>query len=112
MTPIGSLRNRVRLEMRHQAPDLGTGVTDTYAPVAEVWAQVEATRGSVYIGSLQISEVLTHRITMRWRDPTTFTHLSVNDGQQRFKKRDARDPDGRKRWLEVMAEEMQVDFAT
>lgn len=107
---IGALRNRVTLEMRQQAADAGTGIAETFATVAEVWGAVEATRGSVYIGSIQVGEAITHRITLRWLDPTTFTHLSVNEGAQRFRKRDARDPDGRRRWLEVMAEEMRVDF--
>ena len=108
---VGALRNRVTLEMRQQAADGSTGIAETYALVAEVWGAVEATRGSVYIGSIQVGDAITHRITMRWLDPTTFTHLSVNEGAQRFRKRDARDPDGRRRWLEVMAEEMRVDFS-
>ena len=107
---IGSLRNRVALEMRQQAADNATGIAETFATVAEVWGAVEATRGSVYIGSIQVGEAITHCITLRWVDPSTFTHLSVNEGAQRFRKRDARDPDGRRRWLEVMAEEMRVDF--
>lgn len=107
---IGALRNRVALELRQQAANASTGIAETFAPVASVWGAVEATRGSVYIGSIQVGEAITHRITLRWVDPTTFTHLSVNDGAQRFRKRDARDPDGRRRWLEVMAEEMRVDF--
>lgn len=107
---LGALRNRVTLEMRQQAADNSTGIAETFATVAEVWGAVEATRGSVYIGSIQVGEAITHRITLRWMDPTTFTHLSVNEGAQRFRKRDARDPDGRRRWLEVMAEEMRVDF--
>ena len=107
---IGSLRNRVALEMRQQAADGSTGIAETFATVAEVWGAVEATRGSVYIGSIQVGEAITHRITLRWVDPTSFTHLSVNEGAQRFRKRDARDPDGRRRWLEVMAEEQRVDF--
>jgi len=107
---IGALRNRVALEMRQQAADGSTGIAETFAKVAEVWGAVEATRGSGYIGSIQVGDAITHRITLRWLDPTTFTHLSVNEGAQRFRKRDARDPDGRRRWLEVMAEEMRVDF--
>lgn len=107
---LGALRNRVTLEMRQQAADNSTGIAETFATVAEVWGAVEATRGSVYIGSIQVGDAITHRITLRWVDPSTFTHLSVNEGAQRFRKRDARDPDGRRRWLEVMAEEMRVDF--
>ena len=107
---LGALRNRVSLEMRQQAADGSTGIAETFALVDQVWGAVEATRGSVYIGSIQVGEAITHRITLRWVDPSSFTHLSVNEGAQRFRKRDARDPDGRRRWLEVMAEEMRVDF--
>ena len=107
---LGALRNRVSLEMRQQAADGSTGIAETFALVDQVWGAVEATRGSVYIGSIQVGEAITHRITLRWVDPSSFTHLWVNEGAQRFRKRDARDPDGRRRWLEVMAEEMRVDF--
>lgn len=108
---IGGLRNRVRLEQRSQVADNSVGITEGFAEIAEVWGSVYATRGAVYLGSMQVGETITHRIVLRWTDPTAFTHLSTDGGTRRFRKRDARDPDGRRRWLEVMAEELSSDYA-
>ena len=71
---------------------------------AEAWAEVKAVRGSIYAAGVQVGEGPTHRITMRYRDATGFDHVSL--GSQRWRVRDARDPDGRRRVLEVMAEEL------
>lgn len=101
---IGRLNHRVRLEQRAQAADASVGITTTYALVAEAWAEVKAVRGSIYAAGVQVGEGPTHRITMRYRDATGFDHVSL--GSQRWRVRDARDPDGRRRVLEVMAEEL------
>lgn len=100
----GRLRHRVTVEQRVQAADGGVGLTTTYSVVAETWADIQAVKGAVYAAGLQVGEGPTHRIVMRWRDPTTFDHLSL--GAQRWRVRDARDPDGRRVMLEIMAEEL------
>lgn len=100
----GRLRHRVLVEQRVQAADGSVGITTTFAAVAETWAEVQAVKGAVYAAGLQVGEGPTHRIVMRWRDPTTFDHVSRGD--QRWRVRDSRDPDGRRVVLEVMAEEL------
>lgn len=100
----GRLRFRMLVEQRVQSPDGGVGITTSYTPVAETWADIQAVRGAVYAAGLQVGEGPTHRIVMRWRDPTAFDHLSRGD--QRWRVRDARDPDGRRQMLEIMAEEL------
>lgn len=100
----GRLRHRVTIEQRVQVADGAVGITTTYSPVAQTWADVQAVRGSIYAAGVQVGEGPTHRITMRYRDATGFDHVSL--GSQRWRVRDARDPDGRRRVLEVMAEEL------
>lgn len=100
----GRLRHRVRLEQRVQAADATVGITTTFAVVADTWADVMAVKGSVYAAGLQVGEGPTHRILLRWRDPTAFDHIA--EGDRRWRVRDARDPDGRRVVLEVMAEEL------
>lgn len=100
----GRLRHRLTVEQRVQAADGSVGITTTYSAVAQTWGEVLAVKGAVYAAGLQVGEGPTHRITLRWRDPTTFDHISL--GAQRFRVRDARDPDGRRVVLEVMAEEL------
>ena len=101
---IGRLRHRVTLEQRAQVADNGTGITTTYTAVADVYAEVKAVRGSIYAAGVQVGEAPTHRITIRYRDATTFDHIS--QGSQRWRVRDARDPDGTRRALDIMAEEL------
>jgi head-tail adaptor len=101
---FGRLRHRVRLEQRVQAADGTVGITTTFSPVADTWAEIQAVKGSVYAAGLQVGEGPTHRIILRWRNPTGFDHISRN--AQRWRVRDARDPDGTRVMLEVMAEEL------
>lgn len=101
---IGRLRHRVKLEQRSQVADASVGITTSYALVSEVYAEVRAVRGSIYAAGVQVGEGPTHRIIIRYVNPTTFDHVS--QGAQRWRVRDARDPDGMKRTLEIMAEEL------
>lgn len=100
----GRLRHRITVEQRVQAADGSVGLTTTYSVIGQTWGEVLSVKGAVYAAGLQVGEGPTHRITLRWRDPTTFDHLSL--GLQRWRVRDARDPDGRRVILEVMAEEL------
>lgn len=99
----GHLRHRVVLERRVQAPDGSFGIDTSYSPIATVWASVEAVRGSIYIAALQVGEGPTHRIQIRYRSMTDFDFIS--EGSRRFRVRDVRDTDGRRQWLDIMAEE-------
>lgn len=100
----GTLRHRLRLEQRVQAADGGVGLTTTYTPVARVWGQVEATRGALYAAGVQVVDAPTHRIVIRYRAMTDFDHLA--DEARRWRVRDVRDPDGTRKWVEIMAEEL------
>jgi head-tail adaptor len=102
----GRLRHRLVLEQRSQASNDAGYLTDAFAIVAEVWGAVEATRGSVYAAGIQMEERLTHRVTLRWRNPADFDHVRIDGTTNRYKVRDARDPDGRRTVLEIMAEEV------
>lgn len=102
--PAGDLRHQVTLEQRNQMPNDAGGITETFAPVALVWAKVEAVRGAVYAAGVQVADGPTHRIIIRYRAMTDFDHLS--DGARRWRMRDARDPDGKRRWVEINAEEL------
>jgi len=101
---IGKLRHKVRLEQRTQVADASVGITTDYTLVAEVYAEVASVRGSIYAAGVQVGEGPTHRITVRYVDPTTFDHVA--QGAQRWRVRDARDPDGRRRLLQIMGEEL------
>lgn len=128
--PAGTLRHLLTLEQRTQVADATVGITTAYTPVAQVWGDVQATRGAVYVAAVQVGEGPTHRIMIRYRERTTFDHVaelvldpgeSVTEAfdyttgsylaatERRWRVRDVRDPDGRRRWLEIMAEELQPE---
>lgn len=104
----GKLRHRVVLEQRAQAAGPSGALVETFAEVDEVWGGVEATRGSVYAAGLQLEERITHRITLRWRNPAGFNFIRELETGHRYKVRDSRDPDGRRTTLEIMAEEVNA----
>lgn len=101
----GPLRHLVTLEQRTQAADGSVGITTTFAAVAQVWAKVEATKGALYAAGVQVVEAPTHRIVIRFRSMTDFDHVALRT--QRWRVRDVRDPDGMRRWVEIMAEELK-----
>lgn len=103
----GTLRHLLTLEQRTQAADGSVGITTGYTAVARVWAKVEATKGAIYVAGMQIGEGPTHRIVIRYRERTTFDHAS--EGARRWRVRDVRDPDGKRKWLEIMAEELKPE---
>lgn len=103
MRPVGQLRHLLTLENRTQAPDLTTGFNETFAAVGTAWACIEPLRGAMQMDGVQVMDAATHWILIRYVEPGTFTHLS--DGARRFRKRETKDPDGRRVWLQVHAEE-------
>lgn len=100
-------RHLITLEMRTQVANGSTGITETFVPVGDVWAHIGGVSGLVNIGTAQVEEGTTHRMVIRWVDPTTFTHFSR--GSERFRVRGTRDPDFRRRQLEVMGEQLAME---
>ncbi len=105
--PAGKYRHFITLEQRTQEADESVGVTIGYITADTVWAEMIAVRGSAYLASVQLGEVATHRFMMRRRAMDDFNY--VNYENRRFRVRSVRDPDGRRRELEVMAEELAAE---
>lgn len=101
--PAGRLRHLVALEKRAQASDSDYGISTSYALIENAWAEIESVKGGVYEATIQVGNGPTHRITLRYRSAIDFDF--VFDGSRRWEVKDARDPDGRRQWLVVMAEE-------
>lgn len=103
----GRFRHLVTLEQRTQGADGSVGLSIGYTVVDEVWADIVAVRGSDYLASVQLGEASTHRITIRRRSMDDFNYLNYEG--RRFRKQSVRDPDGRRRVLEVMAVELDAE---
>ncbi|AMW34287.1 phage head closure protein [Haematospirillum jordaniae] len=78
---IGDLNQRIALLSWQDCPDQETGLLALYRTEAEIWARVEPVGGAVYLGSQQIGQTITHRITMRWREGITAEHVIRHRGR-------------------------------
>ncbi len=102
----GDLRHRVTFQKHDKDPATG-GLTD-WKDYVTVWARVEDLSGRDYFQAQMLGEAsqVTSRITIRWRsdlDP----HMRVRFANRTFDIKAILDPDGRKRFLQVMCSELR-----
>lgn len=105
---IGQLNVRVDLQARVTSPIGGLGGTslaEVFTTIGQAWCSIVSLRGGRYIAGRQVEEVATHRITLRWRnDYQEWGYILA--GTQRFRIQSVTDPNHRRRWLELLAEEV------
>lgn len=99
------MRHRVQLQKRTEAPTGTDDLTATYVTVATVWARIRAIAGGLLIEGVQDTERITHRFDIRYRTDQPAWGYIETDGR-RFAVRAVRDPEERKRFLEIDAEEV------
>lgn len=102
----GELRHRVTFQRR--GPDPATGGLTDWTDHATVWAKVEDLSGRDYFRAQMLGEasLVTTRITIRWR-PDVDPHMRVRCGGRTFGIKAVLDPDGRKRFLQLMCAELR-----
>jgi len=81
------------------------GVIRTYAAGPQVWGAIELLRGDERVRADRSEQAVTHRVTLRYRDGVTAAMRLVR-GLRRFAIRSAADPDGRRRELVCLVEEI------
>jgi head-tail adaptor len=111
---IGSLRWPVTIAQRNQSPSPLGGITETLVNIMSVRAAVEPVGALTFYSGVQVDTPITHRITIRWLDWLTTTHVILRntnrpDGSVRaevFRVHRVLEIDGRKRFclLECEAE--------
>lgn len=101
----GDLRERVAIEQVSTSRDAVGGIVETWSGIAEVWARVMpmSQRESWYRQQMNASAAW--KIHMRWRPDVTTKHR-VRWDSRTFEIRGVANPDERKRWLELSAEEI------
>lgn len=103
--PLGTRRTRLVLEAPVETPDALGGAAISWQPIVTLWARIEARggrekpRGSRLEGSNDI------RITLRWRAGVDTRQRLTGEGRV-FAIRAAFDPDGRRRDLVCLCEEV------
>jgi len=104
--PIGRLRRRLTLEAPVATPDELGGATQVFEPVAAFWAQVEWLTGTEQWRQGRPEQVATHRVTLRWRGDLD-AGKRLRDGNRIFDIRTVADPDGSRRRLVCLVEEVK-----
>lgn len=102
MSPVlfdpGWLRHRVVIEAPVSTPDGAGGETVTWQILATTWAQIEPVAAREDMAGGRLTGVVTHAITMRFRDDVTGGMRVLFRGR-RHRVLVARDPDPRRRYL-------------
>jgi len=104
--PIGARSRRFVLELPLERPDGFGGVIRSYAPGPQVWGAIEMLSGAERVRAGRPEQALTHRVTLRYREGVTGA-MRLTAGLRRFAIRTAADPDGSRRDLVCLVEEMK-----
>lgn len=106
----GELRERFKLYKRAETLD-ATGrnfkTTEKFTLIDEVAGKVAPIKGLVRIDTKQIGQQVTHRMWIRYRTDITDRNWIVWDGR-RFNIRDFQPVNERKRFLELLVEEVEL----
>ncbi|WP_439492901.1 phage head closure protein [Bosea sp. (in: a-proteobacteria)] len=102
---VGALRRRLLLEAAVTTPDGLGGTTQVYETVAAVWAQLEWIAGGERWRLGRPEQVATHRVTLRWRAGVD-AGQRLRDGDRLFDIRAVADPDGGRRRLVCLVQEI------
>ena len=100
---IGARARRFVLELPLEQPDRFGGVIRTYAPGPQLWGAIEMLSGTERVRADRPEQSL----TLRYREGVTGA-MRLTSGLRRFAIRAAADPDGSKRDLVCLVEEMRA----
>lgn len=102
---IGALRQRVTLEAPIDAPDGAGGFSQSYVPVAQLWARIAPTGARQDFVEERQEQTIGHVVTIRWREGVTSGMRFVHRGRH-FAIRAVFDPDEGRRFLQCQCEEI------
>ncbi len=104
--PLGAMRARLVLEAPSETPDGAGGVTRTFVARSALWARIEPLSAQERLVADSAGQVLTHRITLRWRAGLDAA-MRWRSGARLFAIRTVMDPDERRRTLVCLCEEIR-----
>lgn len=105
--PVGALRRRLLLEAPVATPDGLGGATQSFEIIAAVWGRVEWLSGREHWVRGRPEQAATHRVTLRWRDGVD-SGRRLRDGARLYDIRSVADPDGGRRRLVCLVEEISA----
>jgi SPP1 family predicted phage head-tail adaptor len=99
------LSRRLALEAPVDSADGAGGVVRSFEAVATLWAEVTPVSAARALEADRLGARITHRIGIRFADDITTRHR-FREGARIFRIVSVRDRDGRKRFLQIEAEEL------
>jgi SPP1 family predicted phage head-tail adaptor len=100
----GWLRHRVTIEAASATGDEAGGETRTWSTFATAWARIEPVEAREKAVAAHLAGVVSHKVTLRWRDDLTATMRVAYRGRH-FRIRTLHDPDEGRRYLVLGCEE-------
>ena len=104
---IGRLRHLLTLESADRAPDGGGGASETWATVAEVWAEITPTGGTEAVYADALAGRVSHEIVFRYRSDVAPV-MRLRSGTRLFEIAAVIDVDERRRWLKCLCVERDL----
>lgn len=102
---LGARGRRFTVELPLDSPDGFGGTIRSYAAGPQLWGAIEHLGASERVRADQREALATHRVTFPYRDGITpAQRLAL--GTRRFRIREAVDPDGRRRDVVCLVEEI------
>jgi SPP1 family predicted phage head-tail adaptor len=102
---ISARRRRFVLELPLAQPDGFGGTTVSFAPGPELWGAIELVSQDERVRGDRPETAATHRVHLRYREGVSGA-MRLTSGLRRFAIRGCADPDGRRRDLVCLVEEI------
>ncbi len=110
----GELNRRIKIRLQDDIPNMASGLIETYADLAQVWAKYQPVGTGIYFGSKQIDDSITDRFYVRRSSTVTEKTVTANHvidmGNERFRVKRVSDIDGKRRMLVVDVESLGEFF--
>lgn len=105
---IGELNKRVLFRKHKSEPAEDGGLSDAYSDEYTTWGKVSPVGETIRIGSVQINDVITHRVVVRYRKQLYKSDQIVVDDYV-YKIKGVTDVNSAKRFLAFSCEEQSED---
>lgn len=107
----GDLRRRVTIRYWQDSPNVAFGLTPVFTEDYTCWAKIEPVGGSIYWGSKQTGDTVTHRVIVRYvagkTDPDSITGEYVIESEgTRYRVRRVSDINDARRFVAVEVEQL------
>lgn len=94
----GRFRTPMLLERRQAVADGAGGWSERWEEIAALWGRLETVSAKAVFGADGMNEVVTHRVTLRYRDDIE-SGMRLKSGARLFAIRTVHDPDETRRYL-------------